>query len=64
VGSLVKGSITAVLGSGMTSVSLLTIDCHPRIEDPSNPSPSSKGDSSWNLLIGVLKCCHCPPAGP
>src|ERR1700730_13793976 len=60
VGSLVKGSITAVSGSGMTSMSLDSIDCHPRIEEPSKPSPSSKADSSLNSEMGTVKCCHCP----
>src|SRR5580704_18334589 len=60
VGSLVKGSITAVSGSGMTNMSLDSIDCHPRIEEPSNPSPSSKADSSLNSEMGTVKCCHWP----
>ncbi len=60
VGSLVNGSITAVLGSGITSMSLDSIDCQPRIDEPSNPSPSSKGPSSLNSEIGAVKCCHWP----
>src|ERR1700730_11224721 len=60
VGSLVNGSITAVSGSGMTSMSLGAFNCYPRIEEPSKPSPSSKADSSLNSEIGTVKCCHCP----
>src|ERR1700683_5461874 len=60
VGSLVKGSITAESGSGMTSMSLLSIARHPRIDDPSKPRPSSKGASSLNSEIGAVKCCHVP----
>src|SRR5271163_1404685 len=60
VGSLVKGSITAESGSGITSMSLLSIDCHPRIDEPSKPRPSSKGASSLNSEIGAVKCCHVP----
>src|SRR2546430_4608611 len=60
VGSLLNGSITAVSGSGTTSMSLDSMDCHPRIEEPSKPSPSSKADSSLNSEIGTVKCCHCP----
>src|SRR5215472_16583356 len=60
VGSLVNGSITAVLGSGTTSMSLASIDCQPRIEEPSKPSPSSNGPSSLNSEMGALKCCQVP----
>ena len=45
VGSAMNGSITAVSASGMTSMSEAWIACHPRIEEPSNPSPSSKTPS-------------------
>ena len=37
-----NGSITAVLASGMTSMSEAWIACQPRIDEPSKPSPSSK----------------------
>ena len=60
VGSLVNGSITAVLQSGTTSMSLDSIDIHPRIEDPSMPSPSVNGASSLNSEIGTEKCCQLP----
>ena len=42
VGSAMNGSMTAVVGSGITSMSDAWIACQPRIEEPSNPSPSSK----------------------
>src|SRR5712664_3300968 len=60
VGSLVNGSITAVSGSGITSMSLASIACQPRIDDPSKPRPSSKGASSLNSETGAVKCCHVP----
>ena len=60
VGSLVNGSSTAVSGSGITSMSLLSIACHPRIDDPSKPRPSSKGASSLNSEVGAEKCCQVP----
>src|SRR5271154_1043311 len=60
VGSLVKGSSTAVSGSGITSMSLLSIACQPRIDDPSKPRPSSKGASSLNSETGAEKCCQVP----
>ena len=41
-------------------MSLLSIDCQPRIEEPSKPRPSSNGASSLNSLIGAVKCCHVP----
>src|SRR5260221_4416067 len=60
VGSLQNGSSTAVVGSGMISMSLLLISDHPRIDDPSKPRPSSKAASSLNSEIGAEKCCHVP----
>jgi hypothetical protein len=59
VGSEQKGSISAVAGSGITSMSLAWIACQPRIEDPSKPKPSSKEDSS-SSCSGTEKCCHRP----
>ena len=59
VGTAVKGSITAVAASGMTSMSLAWIACQPRMELPSKPKPSSKElSSSWPM--GTVKCCHIP----
>ncbi len=37
-----KGSITAVVGSGITSMSEAWISAQPRMDEPSKPSPSSK----------------------
>ena len=59
VGALVKGSITAVVGSGTTIMSLLLMACHPRIEDPSNPDPSVK-TLSVSSSMGIVKCCQVP----
>src|SRR5207247_6967935 len=42
VGTAVKGSIWADVGSGISSMSDSSIDWKPRIEEPSKPSPSSK----------------------
>ena len=43
----------------MSSMSDSEIPCQPRIEEPSNPSPSSKADSS-NALSGSVMCCQRP----
>src|SRR5438552_3478961 len=59
VGSAQNGSMTAVLGSGTTSMSLAWMGCQPRIEEPSNPSPSSNTASSISLG-GTVKCCQIP----
>ena len=59
VGCSIKGSITAVVGSGITNMSDAFIGCQPRIDDPSNPNPSSK-ESSSSSCKGTLKCCHMP----
>src|SRR6185295_310270 len=59
VGCDMNGSITAVTGSGMTSMSDALIGCQPRIDEPSKPRPSSKTLSS-SSLIGVVKCCQVP----
>src|SRR5262252_4655851 len=59
VGSAVNGSITAVAGSGITSMSLAWIGCQPRIDEPSKPSPSSNTASSISLG-GAVKCCQVP----
>ena len=47
----VEGSITAVSGSGINSMSLSLMAAQPRMEEPSMPKPSSKV-SSFNWLIG------------
>src|SRR5438552_952793 len=59
VGTAMKGSMKAVAGSGMASMSLASMLFQPRIEEPSNPSPSLKM-SSLISLIGRLKCCQVP----
>src|SRR5262245_9934585 len=33
--------------------------CQPRIDEPSNPFPSSKR-SSFSSLVGIVKCCQSP----
>ena len=43
----------------MSSMSDSEIPCQPRIEEPSNPSPSSKADSA-NADTGSVMCCHEP----
>src|SRR5574341_1022203 len=59
VGSAQNGSSTAVLGSGITSMSLAWMGCQPRIEEPSKPRPSSNTASSISLG-GTVKCCQMP----
>ena len=59
VGTSMKGSIWAVVGSGMTSISLALIGCQPRMLDPSKPNPSSKA-SIVSSSTGTEKCCHIP----
>src|SRR3990167_5565950 len=59
VGYDIKGSINAVFGSGIISMSDVCIACHPLIEEPSKPSPSSN-ISSFNSGIGAAKCCQIP----
>src|SRR5438309_386846 len=59
VGTFMKGSMTAVDGSGTTIMSLLLMACQPRIEEPSNPEPSVKTESV-NSSIGIVKCCQVP----
>src|SRR3954469_3181366 len=59
VGIAQNGSMKAVDGSGMASMSEASIDFQPRMEEPSKPKPSAK-TSSVNSAIGQLKCCHVP----
>ena len=49
----------AVTGSGTTIMSLSLMACHPRMLEPSKPSPSSKM-SGVTSLIGIEKCCQVP----
>jgi len=59
VGVASTGSTKAVVGSGISSMSLSLIAWNPRMEEPSNPSPSSKIAASKSLA-GHEKCCHVP----
>src|SRR6266550_1005374 len=59
VGSALKTSIHAVVASGMTSMSEALITRHPRMLDPSNPSPSVKISSLYSVSV-VVKCCQVP----
>src|SRR5271166_2563934 len=59
VGTAQKGSINAVAGSGMASMSEASMLFQPRMLEPSKPSPSLK-ISSVNSRIGQLKCCQVP----
>src|SRR3989442_1502470 len=63
VGTAVKGSIWADVGSGISSMSDSSIDWNPRIEEPSNPRPFSKM-SSLSSDTGIEKCCHRPGRHP
>src|SRR3954468_16308181 len=59
VGSFMNGSMVAVSESGTTSMSLAWIGIQPRIDDPSNPRPSSK-TPSVSSARGMVKCSHRP----
>src|SRR5438093_2804196 len=59
VGIAQNGSMNAVVGSGMASMSEASIDFQPRIEEPSKPKPSAN-TSSLNSAMGQLKCCQVP----
>src|SRR6266852_2192768 len=59
VGTAQNGSMKAVLGSGMASMSEASIDFQPRMEEPSKPKPSAK-DSSLSSAMGQQKCCQVP----
>src|SRR5712671_2556461 len=59
VGTAQKGSMKAVAGSGMASMSEASMLFQPRMLEPSKPRPSSK-ISSVNSRIGQLKCCQVP----
>src|SRR3954471_18778906 len=59
VGTAQNGSMKAVAGSGMASMSDASMDFQPRMEEPSKPKPSTK-TSSVNSAIGQEKCCQVP----
>src|SRR2546423_9513770 len=54
-----NGSILAVSGTGIRSMSDSLIACHPRMEDPSKPNPWSKL-SSVSSVMGQVVCCQRP----
>src|SRR5438045_9508427 len=59
VGISQKGSMKAVSGSGMASMSEASMLFQPRMEEPSKPSPSEK-ISSVSSRMGQVKCCQVP----
>ena len=59
VGASVPGSRMAEVGSGISSMSDSEMPCHPRIEEPSKPSPSSNAPAS-SARSGSVMCCHVP----
>src|SRR6266850_3492975 len=59
VGTAQKGSMKAVAGSGMASMSEASMDFQPRMLEPSKPKPSSK-TSSVSSPMGQEKCCQVP----
>src|ERR1039458_3062614 len=59
VGTAQNGSMNAVTGSGIASMSEASMLFQPRMEEPSKPSPSEK-ESSFNSAMGMLKCCQVP----
>src|SRR3954466_5977033 len=54
-----NGSMKAVVGSGNSDMSDSWIAWKPRMEEPSNASPSSKTDWSKDET-GTVKCCMTP----
>src|ERR1041385_1587460 len=59
VGMAQKGSMKAVAGSAIASMSEASMDFQPRMEEPSKPKPSVK-TSSFSSEMGQLKCCPVP----
>src|SRR5258706_4794372 len=59
VGTAQNGSMKAVAGSGMASMSEASMLFQPRMLEPSKPSPSSK-ISSVSSRMGQEKCCQVP----
>src|SRR5512135_2599628 len=59
VGTAQNGSMKAVTGSGMASMSEASIDFQPRMDEPSKPRPSVK-ISSVSSATGQEKCCQVP----
>ena len=54
-----NGSISAVVGSGISTMSDSAISWKPRIDEPSNPSPSLNASSS-SAWIERPRCCQVP----
>src|SRR5579872_1512916 len=54
-----NGSMKAVSGSGIASMSEASMLFQPRMLEPSKPKPSAK-ISSVNSRMGQLKCCQVP----
>ena len=59
VGTAVNGSICAVDGSGISSMSDSSMVWKPLIDEPSNPRPSWKMPS-FSSETGIEKCCQRP----
>src|ERR1039457_3062600 len=59
VGTAQNGSMNAVAGSGIASMSEASMLFQPRMEEPSKPRPSEK-ESSFSSAMGMLKCCQVP----
>src|SRR5260221_2840364 len=59
VGTAQNGSMNALAGSGMASMSEASMDFQQRMEEPSKPKPSAK-TSSVNSAMGQEKCCQVP----
>src|SRR6476620_4438218 len=59
VGSALKTSTHAVVGSGITSMSLALMARQPRMLEPSKPRPSVKMSSLYSVSV-VVKCCQEP----
>jgi hypothetical protein len=59
VGTSKIGSMNAVLGSSTRIMSDSWISLKPRMDEPSNGTPSSNvsADSTW---AGMVECCHTP----
>src|SRR5678809_582734 len=59
VGTAQKGSMKAVAGSGIASMSEASMLFQPRMLDPSKPKPSAN-TSSLSSSMGQEKCCQVP----
>src|SRR5262245_939795 len=59
VGTAQNGSMNALAGSGMASMSEASMLFQPRMLEPSNPKPSLK-QPTLSSPMGTLKCCQVP----